>query len=66
MAQHGDKVAGKTIELLVRDDQGTADITKRLAQELIVNDKAAIIAGFGLTPLALAAGPLRLRPRFLP
>ena len=58
MAQHGDKVAGKTIELEVKDDQGTADITKRLAQELIVNDKAAVIAGFGLTPLALAAGPV--------
>lgn len=58
IAQHGDKVAGKTIDLEVKDDQGTADITKRLAQELIVNDKAAIIAGFGLTPLALAAGPV--------
>jgi branched-chain amino acid transport system substrate-binding protein len=58
IAQHGDKVAGKTIELDVKDDQGTPDITKRLAQELIVNDKAAIIAGFGLTPLALAAGPV--------
>ena len=58
IAEHGNKVAGKTIELDVKDDQGTADITKRLAQELIVNDKAAIIAGFGLTPLALAAGPV--------
>ena len=58
IAQKGDKVAGKKIELLVRDDQGTADISKRLAQELIVNDHAAIIGGFGLTPLALAVGPV--------
>ena len=58
IAQKGDKVGGKKIELLVRDDQGTADISKRLAQELIVNDKASILAGFGLTPLALAVGPV--------
>lgn len=58
MAQNGNKVAGKTIELLVRDDTGAADQTKRLATELIVNDKVAVIAGFGLTPLALAVGPV--------
>ncbi|MDH7794398.1 branched-chain amino acid transport system substrate-binding protein [Beijerinckia sp. GAS462] len=58
MALHGDTVAGKKIELLVRDDTGVADVTRRLAQELIVNDKAAVISGFGLTPLAIAVGPL--------
>ena len=58
IAQKGATVAGKKIELLVRDDQGTADISKRLAQELIVNDHASIIGGFGLTPLALAVGPV--------
>lgn len=57
-AQNGDKAGGKKVEVIVKDDTGTADITKRLAQELIVNDKVAIIAGFGLTPLALAAAPL--------
>jgi branched-chain amino acid transport system substrate-binding protein len=56
--QNGDTVAGKKIQLIVKDDTGVADVTKRLAQELIVNDKVGVIAGFGLTPLALAAAPL--------
>jgi branched-chain amino acid transport system substrate-binding protein len=54
MQLHGDVVAGKKIELVIKDDAGTADLTKRLAQELVVNDKVAILAGFGLTPGALA------------
>lgn len=58
IAQHGDEVAGRKIELLVKDDTGTADLTKREAQELIVNDKVAVLAGFGLTPLALTVAPL--------
>ena len=57
-ATNGTKAGGKTIEVILKDDTGVADITKRLAQELIVNDKVSIIAGFGLTPLALAAAPL--------
>lgn len=57
-AQNGDKAGGKKVEVILKDDTGVADITKRLAQELIVNDKVAVIAGFGLTPLALAAAPL--------
>ena len=58
MALNGNKAAGKTVELIVKDDTGVADITRRLAQELIVNDKVAVITGFGLTPLALAVGPV--------
>ena len=58
MQQHGDKVAGKKIELIVRDDGNVADATKRIAQELIVNDKVSVLAGFGLTPLALATAPI--------
>ncbi len=58
MAEKGDTVAGKKIELVVKDDGGKADSTKRLAQELIVNDKVSAIAGFGLTPLAFAAAPV--------
>jgi len=58
MAQNGDTVAGRKIELIVKDDTGAADVTKRLAQELIVNDKVGALAGFGLTPLALAVAPL--------
>src|SRR4051794_30874923 len=55
MQQNGETVAGKKIQLIVKDDTGVADLTKRLAQGLIVNDKVGVIAGFGLTPLALAA-----------
>jgi len=58
MAQNGDTVAGKKIQLIVKDDTATPDVTKRLAQELIVNDKVNVIAGFGVTPAALAAAPL--------
>ena len=58
MQQHGATVAGKTIELIVKDDTGTADVTKRLAQELVVNEKVSFLAGFGLTPLALATAPI--------
>jgi branched-chain amino acid transport system substrate-binding protein len=41
-----------------KDDTGTADVTKRLAQELVVREKAQVLAGFGLTPLAAAAAPI--------
>jgi branched-chain amino acid transport system substrate-binding protein len=58
MAQHGDTVAGKKVELIIKDDAAVPDNTKRLAQELIVNDKVTFIAGFGVTPAALAAAPL--------
>ena len=44
--------------LVVKDDTGAADVTKRLAEELIVNDHASVLMGFGLTPLALAAAPV--------
>jgi branched-chain amino acid transport system substrate-binding protein len=56
--QHGDTVAGKKIEIILKDDATLPDNTKRLAQELIVNDKVNVIAGFGITPAALAAAPL--------
>jgi len=58
MAQNGDTVAGKKVELIIKDDTGTPDVTKRIAQELVVNDKVSVLAGFGLTPLALATAPI--------
>ena len=58
MAQNGDTVAGKKVELIVKDDTSVPDVTKRLAQELIVNDKVNVLAGFGITPSALATAPL--------
>ena len=57
MTQHGDSVAGKKLELIVKDDAGVPDNAKRLAQELIVNDKVAFL-GAGLTPSALAMAPI--------
>jgi branched-chain amino acid transport system substrate-binding protein len=55
--QHGDTVAGKKIELIRRDTGGIApDVAKRLAQELIVRDNVNLLAGFALTPNALAVG----------
>jgi branched-chain amino acid transport system substrate-binding protein len=55
--QHGDTVAGKKLEFVRKDVGGVApDLAKRLAQELIVRDHADILAGFALTPNALAAG----------
>src|SRR5919197_1332582 len=57
MQQHGDTVAGKKIELVVKDDGSVPDVGKRLAQELIVNDKVAILGG-GITPSSLTVAPL--------
>ncbi|TPG23438.1 ABC transporter substrate-binding protein [Variovorax guangxiensis] len=58
IAQNGDTVAGRKIEVIVKDDVATPDVTKRLAQELVVNDKVNVLAGFGVTPAALAAAPI--------
>jgi branched-chain amino acid transport system substrate-binding protein len=58
VAQHGNTVAGKKVELIFKDDTGAPDVTKRIAQELVVNDKVSVLAGFGLTPLALATAPI--------
>jgi branched-chain amino acid transport system substrate-binding protein len=57
MDKNGATVGGKKIDLIVKDDGSVADNSKRLAQELIVNDKVAII-GSALTPSAMAIGPL--------
>jgi branched-chain amino acid transport system substrate-binding protein len=59
MARNGDTVAGRKVELLVKDDTGLApETTKRLAQESIARDKVMFLAGFGLTPLAFATAPV--------
>jgi branched-chain amino acid transport system substrate-binding protein len=57
MAQHGETVSGRKIELIVRDDASVPDNSKRLTQELLVSDKVAILGG-GLTPNVLAIAPL--------
>ncbi|QBK04976.1 ABC transporter substrate-binding protein [Hylemonella gracilis] len=58
LAQHGDTVAGRKVQLIVKDDMATPDVAKRLAQELLVTDKVHVLAGFGLTPLAFAVAPM--------
>jgi branched-chain amino acid transport system substrate-binding protein len=59
MAQHGNTVAGKKIEIIYKDTTGPSpEIAKRLAQELVVRDKVDFLAGFGLTPEALAVAPI--------
>ena len=63
ISQRGNKAGGKTVELIVKDDAGNADSTKRLVQELVVNDGVKILAGFGLTPLALAAAPVSVQAK---
>ena len=59
MKLHGDTVAGKKIEIIRKDTTGPVpEIAKRLAQELVVRDKVDFLAGFGLTPEALAVAPV--------
>jgi len=64
MKAHGETVAGRKVELIVKDTTGASpDIAKRLAQELITNDNVDFLAGFGLTPNALAVAPLATEAR---
>ncbi|HET9644804.1 MAG TPA: ABC transporter substrate-binding protein [Burkholderiaceae bacterium] len=58
MAENGNTIAGRKVEVLLRDDVGVADNTRRMAQELIAGEKVTVLAGFGLTPLALSVAPL--------
>jgi len=57
--QNGDVFGGRRVELIVKDTTGPSpDIAKRLAQELVTRDNVDILAGFGLTPNALAVAPV--------
>jgi branched-chain amino acid transport system substrate-binding protein len=58
VAQNGNTIAGKKVEIILKDDTSAPDVTKRIAQELVVNDQVNVLAGFGLTPLALATAPI--------
>ncbi len=55
--EHGDVVAGRKLQITVRDDGGVADTARRLVQEMVVNDKVGLI-GIGTTPCSLAIAPL--------
>jgi branched-chain amino acid transport system substrate-binding protein len=58
MAQTGGKVAGRKVEVILKDDGSLPDATRRMAQELVVNDKVVALAGFGITPSAMATAPI--------
>ncbi|WP_082568480.1 ABC transporter substrate-binding protein [Rhizobacter sp. Root1221] len=58
MAQNHPTINGRKVEVIVKDDAGTPDTTRRLAQELVVNDKVVALAGFGITPSAMATAPI--------
>jgi branched-chain amino acid transport system substrate-binding protein len=61
--QNGTTIAGRRIELIIRDDGGVADQAKRIAQEFVVNDKVAFLAGYNPTPNALAVAPIATEAR---
>ncbi|WP_156648750.1 ABC transporter substrate-binding protein [Massilia sp. Leaf139] len=59
LQQNGATVAGREVQIILKDDGGVSpDVTKRIAQELVARDKVQVLAGFGLTPLAFAAAPV--------
>ncbi|MGA8650636.1 MAG: ABC transporter substrate-binding protein [Xanthobacteraceae bacterium] len=62
LQEQGYMIAGKKIEILLKDDTGLPDIGKRLAQDLIVNDKVALLLG-GFTPSALTIAPLTVEAK---
>ncbi len=55
--QHGSVVAGRKLELIIRDDGGVADNARRIVQDMIVNEKVGLI-GIGTTPAGLAIAPV--------
>lgn len=59
-AQHGTTAAGRTIKLVIKDDQGpgSGDLSRRLTQEVIARDKAELIVGYSFTPNAMAAATM--------
>jgi branched-chain amino acid transport system substrate-binding protein len=58
MAQNGDTVAGRKVQLILKDDTSLPDVTRRVAQELVVNEHVDVLAGMGITPSALAVAPI--------
>ena len=56
--RYGTEVAGKKIEVILRDDGGVADQARRIAQEFVVGKKVTVLAGYNPTPTALAVAPI--------
>ena len=61
---HGESVAGKRVEIIYKDVAGpNPELSKRIAQELVVRDKVHVLAGFGFTPNALAVAPIATKAK---
>ncbi len=58
MAQNNPVINGRKVEVIVKDDATVPDTTRRLAQELVVQEKVVALAGFGITPAAMATAPI--------
>ncbi|HEY5380280.1 MAG TPA: ABC transporter substrate-binding protein [Pseudolabrys sp.] len=55
MKQYGDKASGLKVEIITKDVGGIAPpVAKRLSEELVIRDKVDVLAGFLLTPNAIA------------
>ncbi len=63
LSEHADKVAGKKVEVILKDDTSVTDVSRRLAQDLVVNDKVDVLAGFLVTPAALAAAAVATKAK---
>jgi branched-chain amino acid transport system substrate-binding protein len=57
VAEHGNTVAGKQIELVVKDDGTSFDVGKRLIQQGVANHEINVLAG-GTTGDLLASAPI--------
>ena len=58
LAQNGSTINGRKVEVVLKDDAAEPNTTRRLAQELVVNDKVVALAGFGITPAAMSTAPI--------
>ena len=58
MERNGASIAGRSVELIIRDDGGAPEQAKRIAQQFIVDSKVVALAGYNPTPNALAVAPL--------
>ena len=66
LKQNGEVFGGRKVKLVIKDTTGAApEIAKRLAQELVTRDNVDILAGFGLTPNALAVAPVATQAKKL-
>lgn len=59
LKQHNNVLGGRKVVMTIKDDTGAApEISRRVTQELVVRDNVDLLAGFAMTPEALAAAPV--------